>query len=105
MWIGIAIGLAIGSPQLVKRFARRRGPEPPHGRFKLPVTLLLLGASVALAALGQEPLLFTVLALLFTVQVGFILAGRNPWWIQSWLDEREPPRYSSGQPRDLDPGR
>jgi hypothetical protein len=103
MWIGIAIGLAISTPQLVKRFAKRHEPEPANGPLKLPATLLLLAASVALAALGEEPLLFTILALLLALQVAFILAGRNPWWTQSWFDEREPPRYSSGQPHDLDP--
>ena len=103
MWLGIAVGLTITTPQLVKRFARRHEPEPPHGRFKLPATLLLLGASVALTALGDEPLFFAILASLFAIQVGFILAGRNPWWMQGWLDERERPQYSSGPPRDLDP--
>jgi hypothetical protein len=103
MWLGIAIGLAIGTPELVKRLARRHEPEPPHSRLKLPATLLLLVVCVALAALGEEPLLLAILASLFAIQVGFILAGRNPWRMQGWLDERERPRYSSGPPRDLDP--
>jgi Flp pilus assembly protein TadB len=103
MWIGFAIGLAIGTPQLLKRFARRHEPEPRHGRLKLPVTLLLLAACVALAALGVEPLLLAILASLFAIQVGFILAGRNPWWMQDSLDQRERPRYTTDPPRDLDP--
>jgi Flp pilus assembly protein TadB len=103
MWIGIAIGLTIATPQLLKRFAHRHEPEPAHGRLKLPTTLLLLVVCVALAALGVEPVLLAILASLFAIQVGFILAGRNPWWMQDSLDQRERPRYSSGQPRDLDP--
>jgi hypothetical protein len=103
MWIGFAIGVAISILELARRFARRHEPEPAHGRFKLAATLLLLAACVALAALGDEPLFFAILAALLTIQVAFILAGRNPWWMQGWLDERERPRYSSGQPRDLDP--
>jgi hypothetical protein len=103
MWLGFAVGLTIATPPLLKRFARRHEPEPPHGRFKLRVTLLLLAVCVALAALGEESLFFAILASLFAIQVGFILAGRNPWWMQDSLDKRERPRYCTGQPRDLDP--
>ncbi|HST33325.1 MAG TPA: hypothetical protein VLJ80_07365 [Solirubrobacteraceae bacterium] len=103
MWLGIAIGLALGIPQLAKRFATRQEPEPRHGRFKLPATLFLLAVSVTLAALDEKPLFFAIFAALLATQVALVLAGRNPWWMQGWLDERERPHYSSGQPRDLDP--
>jgi hypothetical protein len=48
-------------------------------------------------------LFFAILGSLLAVQVGFIPAGRNPWWMQDPIDKRERPRYSSGQPRDLGP--
>jgi len=55
------------------------------------------------AVFGEEPLPWAILASLFAIQVGFVLAGRNPGWMQDSLDQRERLRYSSGQPRDLDP--
>jgi hypothetical protein len=103
MWIGLTIGGVIGAIQLAKAFERRHEPEPPHSRAKLPVTLVLLACTVALAVLGEQPILFAVLALILAVQLGFILAGRNPWWMQGRLDSRTEPRRFSAPPRDLDP--
>ena len=36
------------------------------------------------------------------VEIGFILAGRNPWWMQGAMDKREYVRYTSLPPRDLE---
>jgi hypothetical protein len=103
MWIGLVIGLMGGGAQLVKSFARRGEPEPPNNRLKLPFMSFLGLTCVGIAAFGVAPVLFVLLAVVCTVEVGFVLASRNPWWMQSPLDRRKGSRYSSGLPRDQDP--
>jgi hypothetical protein len=103
MWIGLAIGLLIGGAQLAKAFPRRHEPEPANNRLKLPLMSFLALACAGIAALGIAAVLSIVLAAVCAVEVGFVLAGRNPWWMQSPLDKRAERRYASGQPRDLDP--
>jgi hypothetical protein len=89
MWIGLGIGVLIGGGQLVKAFLSRHEPEPPNNRLKLPIMLLLLGGCIALAVSDEFPVLFAALALLIAVEIPFILAGRNPWWMQAPIDKRE----------------
>ncbi len=101
MWIGLALFLSLAMG--VKNFRRRHDPEPRNSRFKLPVTLLLLGGCIALAASGTEPVVFSILAAVMVVQIGFVLAGRNPWWMQGAMDRREIARYQSAPLPDLDP--
>jgi putative Mn2+ efflux pump MntP len=102
MWIGFAIGLVVGTPQLVRSFRARREPEPTNSRLKLPVTVFMLGVCLTLAITGTAAAFFSVLGSVFLVQIGFIVAGRNPWWMQAWTDKRENVRYSSLPPRDLE---
>lgn len=89
MWIGLVIGGLVGGAQTVKAFARRHEPEPPNSRLKLPIMLLFLGGCIALGASGDFPVLFAAVALLIAIEIAFILAGRNPWWMQGAIDKRE----------------
>jgi hypothetical protein len=101
MWIGLTIGVLAGIVQGINNFRCRRDPEPPNSKLKLPLMLLLLAACVAPAVTGTSPIVFFVLAAVCTVEVGFILVGRNPWWMQGPMDKREYVRYQSAPPRDL----
>jgi hypothetical protein len=101
MWIGLGIGVLIGTAQLVRSFGVRHEPEPPNSRLKLPIMVLMLCGCVVLAIVGSSSVLFSILAVVVAVEVGFILAGRNPWWMQGAIDKREYVRYSSS-PRDLE---
>ena len=103
MWIGCSVTVLIGVAQGIKNFRRRSEPEPPNSRLKLPLTLLALGGCVALAADGTEPIVLSILAAVLAAQIGFILAGRNPWWLQGAMDRRKFVRYQSAPPHDLDP--
>ena len=104
MWIGLTVGVIAAIVQGSYNFSRFRGdPEPPNSRLKLPLMLLLLAVCIALAASGLSPIVLSILAVICAVEVGFILAGRNPWWMQAPTDKREHVRYQSAPPRDLDP--
>ena len=102
MWIGLAIGALIGMGQLVSSFRARHAPEPSNSRLKLPIMILLLGGCVAVAITHTSPVLFSILAAVIAVQIGFVLAGRNPWWMQAAIDKREYGHYTSPPPRNLD---
>jgi hypothetical protein len=103
MWIGLTIGTVAGIAQGINNFRFCGGPEPPNSKLKLPFMLLLLGICIAFAAIGVGPIIFSVLAGVCAIEVCFILAGRNPWWMQAPIDRREYVRYQSAPPRDLDP--
>lgn len=105
MWIGLAIGAFIGTAQGIKTFRTRHEPEPPNSRLKLPFFMLCFGVLVAFAVGGTSTVVFSVLATVCAVEIGFILAGRNPWWMQAPIDKREYARYQSAPPHDLDPSR
>jgi hypothetical protein len=102
MWIVMAIVGLLSVAQLIKSFGTRHAPEPPNSRLKLPCMALLLAGCVGLAIDGSSPVLFSILGALVLVEIGFILAGRNPWWMQGAMDKREYVRYTSLPPRDLE---
>jgi hypothetical protein len=102
MWIGIAITGIVSATQLVKSFRIRHQPEPPNSRLKLPFMILLLAGCAWLVVAGTAPVLFSILAAVVVVGIGFILSGRNPWWMQGAIDKRERVRYTSLPPRDLE---
>jgi hypothetical protein len=100
MWIGLAVGVLVGSAQAIKSFRSPHDPEPPNSRIKLPFMLLLLAVCIAFAANGVGPIAFSVLAAVCATEVCFILAGRNPWWTQAPMDKREYVRYKSAPLHD-----
>jgi hypothetical protein len=102
MWIGLTIGVIGAIVRGGYNFRFRGDPEPANSRIKLPFMLLLVAACIALAASGTEAIVFSILAAILVVQCGFVLAGRNPWWMQGALDRRAV-RYQSAPPHDLDP--
>jgi hypothetical protein len=101
MWISLVTVCVITTAQLAKSFSARHEPEPPNSRLKLPFCALALAGCVALAVVGIEPVLFSLAAAILVVQIGFVLAGRNPWWMRAAIDKREYVRYSA-PPRDLE---
>jgi hypothetical protein len=50
---------------------------------------------VAFAVSGTWPAFWAVLVVLLLVEIGFVLAGRNPWWMQARLDRRRERRTST----------
>jgi hypothetical protein len=93
--------MLIGMAQLVKSFRMRHEPEPPNSRLKLPIMVLMLCGCIALVIVSTSSVLFSILAVVAVVEIGFIVVGRNPWWMQAAIDKREYVRYSS-PPRDLE---
>jgi NhaP-type Na+/H+ or K+/H+ antiporter len=87
--IGVIIGVLLAVPQLVRSYRLRDQPEPPNCRSKLPVMLFLLAACVGLAISGTAVVAVSIGGVLAGLEVGFILAGRNPWWMQSPRDRHE----------------
>ncbi|MGO9322773.1 MAG: hypothetical protein ACLQBY_18490 [Solirubrobacteraceae bacterium] len=67
--------------------ARYRGqPEPPNNRIKLPLVLLETAFFAVLVSKGEHVVLSSILIVVGIVTAGFILAGRNPWWLQGSAD-------------------
>lgn len=99
MWIGLVIGSLFAVATWSRAFPRRHEPEPPNSRLKGPVSALLIVACAVLAFVGPWPVVWAALALWGSVQLGFVLAGRNPWWMQGWRElramERLPDRARS----------
>jgi hypothetical protein len=87
--IGLVIGAVLAVPQLVRSYRLRDRPEPPNRRLKLPVMVLLLGGCLALAISGIGTVVLSIFGVVAAVEIGFILAGRNPWWMQSPHDRHE----------------
>lgn len=89
--------------QLAKAFGMRHEPEPPNSRLKLPMLLVVLAVCVALAVTGAgaQAIVFIVLGAIVVVQIGYVQAGRNPWWMQD--AKRERTRYTAVPPRDIEP--
>jgi hypothetical protein len=50
---------------------------------------------VAFAAAGTWPALWELLVVLLLVEIGFVLAGRNPWWMQARIGRRRERRTST----------
>ncbi len=88
MLIGLVIGTIVVAVGLSQSFHRRHEPEPPNSRWKLPWLILLSASGVVLAVVGPWPVVWASLVVLLLVEVGFVLAGRNPWWMQSRFDRR-----------------
>jgi hypothetical protein len=103
MWFALGVTVLVGGAQLIKSFRTRHQPEPPNNRLKLPTMLIGIVSSVALIVDGTWTVLFAVCGVLCALEAGFVLAGRNPWWMQAPLDRKAYERYRTGPPRDLDP--
>jgi hypothetical protein len=95
MLIGVVIGSVVAAVGLSQSFPKRHEPEPPNGRWKLPSLLVMTVIGVAFAAAGTWPAFWTVLVVLLLVEIGFVLAGRNPWWMQAHVDRRRERRTSA----------
>jgi hypothetical protein len=90
--IGFVIAVLFAVPQSVRSYRLRDQPEPPNRRVKLPVVLVALAVCVAFVISGigiVALLIFSICGVFLVAQIGFILAGRNPWWMQSRLDRHE----------------
>jgi hypothetical protein len=88
MLTGIIIGGTFGVILLGQNFVRRHEPEPPNSRWKLPSLIISATACVAFAVAASWPVFWAILAAVLLMEIGFVLAGRNPWWMQSYLDRR-----------------
>jgi hypothetical protein len=86
--IGLIIGTIFAVVGLSQSFPKRHAPEPPNSRWKLPLLILLAVTCVAFAVVGPWPVVWAALAVVLLVEIGFVLAGRNPWWMQGRLDRR-----------------
>jgi len=51
--------------------------------------VLLVGGCAAWALVGEWPALWAALGVLCLVQIGFVLSGRNPWWMQAAWERRD----------------
>jgi len=88
MLTGLVIGTIVAVVGLSQSFTRRHEPEPPNSRWKLP-SLIVMGATcVVFTVAGPWPVVWAALVLVLLVEIGFVLAGRNPWWMQDRLDWR-----------------
>jgi hypothetical protein len=88
MLIGLIIGAIFALVGLSQSFPSRHAPEPPNSRWKLPSLILMAVTCVAFAVVGPWPVVWVALAVVLLVEIGFVLAGRNPWWMQGRLDRR-----------------
>jgi len=86
MLVGVVVGLIAGGIGLARSFPGRHAPEPPNNRWKLPVMTFMAALCGVLAFTGPWPIVWALLAAICLVEVRFVLAGRNPWWMQSPLD-------------------
>jgi hypothetical protein len=89
MLIGLVIGTIFGVVGLSQAFPKRHAPEPPNSRWKLPSLILMAVICVAFAVVGSWPVVWAALTVGLLVEIGFVLAGRNPWWMQGRLDRRD----------------
>jgi hypothetical protein len=85
---GLVIGTIIAVVGLSQSFTRRHEPEPPNSRWKLPSLILTAAACVAFMLAGPWPVVWAALFIVLLVEIGFVLSGRNPWWMQGRLDWR-----------------
>jgi hypothetical protein len=95
MLIGVVIGSVVAAIGLSQSFPRRHEPEPPNSRWKLPSLLVMTVIGVAFAVSGTWPVLWAGLVVILLVEIGLVLAGRNPWWMQGPLDRRRERRTST----------
>jgi hypothetical protein len=103
MWFALGVTVIVGGALMIKSFRSRHEPEPSNNRLKLPTMLICFAASVMFVVVGIETVLFTICGVLSALEAGFVMAGRNPWWMQAPLDKKADERYQAGPPRDLDP--
>jgi hypothetical protein len=93
MWSQWIVGLGGGLSSvigLVKSLRFRGQPEPPNRRWKLPMLIVFAAVFLAFAVIdGGGVVLGSVLTAILLVEIGFILGGRNPWWMQSPRDRNE----------------
>jgi sterol desaturase/sphingolipid hydroxylase (fatty acid hydroxylase superfamily) len=82
MLIGLVIGTIFAVVGLSQSFPRRHEPEPPNSRWKLPSLILIVVTRVTFAVAGPWPVVWVALAVVLLVEIGYVLAGRNPWWMQ-----------------------
>lgn len=88
MLIGAAVGAIVAAVGLSQSFPRRHEPEPPNSRWKLPSLLVMTVIGLIFAVAGTWLAFWAALIVLLLVEIGFVLAGRNPWWTQAHLDRR-----------------
>lgn len=88
MLTGAIIGAIAAAVGLLRAFPKRHEPEPPNSRWKLPLLVFIVAICLVFMIFGPWPVFWAILAGLFLVEVGFVLAGRNPWWMQGNLDRR-----------------
>jgi hypothetical protein len=50
---------------------------------------------VVFAVSGTWPAFWAALVVLLLVEISFVLAGRNPWWMQAHVDRRRERRTSA----------
>jgi hypothetical protein len=73
---------------LRREFPHRHEPEPPNDRRKLPTTAVMAAVCIAFAVLGPWRVFWGILAVMGCIEIAFILAGRNPWWMQGYRERR-----------------
>jgi amino acid transporter len=95
MLTGVVIGLVVAAIGLFQSFPKRHEPEPPNSRWKLPSLIVMTVIGVVFAAVGTWPAFWTALVVLLLAEIGFVLAGRNPWWMQAHVDRRRERRTSA----------
>ena len=83
MLTGLVIGAIVAVVGLSQSFSRRDEPEPPNSRWKLPLLILMAATCIAFAVAGPWPAVWAALVVVLLVEIGFVLAGRNPWWMQA----------------------
>ena len=88
MLTGLVIGTIVAVVGLSRSFPGRREPEPPNSRWKLPSLVVMAATCVAFTVAGPWPVVWATLVIVLLVEIGFVLAGRNPWWMRSGLDWR-----------------
>jgi peptidoglycan/LPS O-acetylase OafA/YrhL len=95
MLTGVVIGSVVAAIGLFQSFQRRHEPEPPNSRWKLPSLIVMTVIGVVFAVSGTWPVLWAALVVVLLAEIGFVLAGRNPWWMQGRLDRRREGRTSA----------
>jgi len=88
MLTGVVIGAIVAAIGLSQSFPRRHEPEPPNSRWKLLLLIVMVAICIVFATVGRWPVLWAALVVVLFVEIGFVLVGRNPWWMQSPLDRR-----------------
>jgi hypothetical protein len=88
MLTGAVIGAIVAAIGLSQSFPKRHEPEPPNSRWKLPSLVVMTVIGLVFAVSGTWPVLWAGLVVILLVEIGFVLAGRNPWWMQGPLDRR-----------------